>query len=160
MAELNLDFTNVAPDTGFELVPDGWYNLMVDESEIKPTKDGTGAYLNVRITVIDGPMANRKIFTMFNIRNANPVAQEIAQKQLSALAHAVNVLVVKSSEQLHGIPFKGKIKTQKGGLIDKNDKDGGRYEDRNIISVYKNINEQVGDTAGGANAQAAGASKA
>lgn len=144
MAQLNFDATQVAPDLGFETVPAGWYNAMIDESEMKPTKDGSGAYLQTRFNIIDGQYANRKIYMRLNLRNTNPVAQEIAYKQLSAIAHAVGVLHVQDSSQLHGLPMKIKVKLRKDT--------SGQYEDSNEISSIKNINEQVdmGSQAGAA----------
>lgn len=135
MAQLNFDATKVAPDLGFETVPAGWYNAMIDESEMKPTKDGSGAYLQTRFNIIDGQYANRKIYMRLNLRNTNPVAQEIACKQLAAIAHAVGVLHVQDSSQLHGLPMKIKVKLRKDT--------SGQYEDSNEISSIKNINEQV-----------------
>ena len=148
MAQLNFDATQVEPDTGFDVIPAGWYNAKMDESEIKPTKDGAGSYLQVRFAVIDGQYANRKLFARLNIKNANATAQEIALKQLSAIGHAVGVLHIANSEQLHGIPLKIKVKIRKG---DDN------YEDQNEIISYKNINEAVETVgAGAAAAPAAG----
>lgn len=135
MAQLNFDATQVSPDMGFDTVPAGWYNALIDESDMKPTKGGDGAYLHVRFNVIDGQYAGRKIFTRLNIRNANPVAQEIAYKQLSAIAHAVGVLNIQDSSQLHGIPLKIKVKVKKDTT--------GQYDDQNEINAFKNINEQV-----------------
>ena len=136
MAQLNFDATNVTPEFGLPpSIPAGWYNAMIDESEMKPTRDGTGAYLETRFNVIDGQYAGRKVFMRLNIRNTNPVAQEIAYKQLSAIAHAVGILHVQDSAQLHGIPMKIKVKIRKDT--------SGQYEDQNEISAVKNINEQV-----------------
>jgi hypothetical protein len=145
MAQLNFDASQVEPDAGFETIPAGWYNVMVDQSEIKPTKAGDGHYLEVRYNVIDGQYKGRKLFDRFNIRNSNPTAQEIGYKQLSALAHAVGILHVQDSQQLHGIPLKVKVKVRKGD---------GQYEDSNEITSRKNINEPV-ETAGAAAGSAA-----
>ena len=152
MAHLGFDATQVQPDTGqLDPIPAGWYNVMVDESDIKPTSDGAGARLAVRFNVIDGEFAGRKIYTGFNIRNANPVAQEIAFKQLSALAHAVGVLDVRDSQQLHGIPLKVRVKI-------KPPKDG--YDAQNDITAYRNINEDVSGGKGGASKPAGPAAPA
>src|SRR5688572_22710867 len=86
MAQLQFDAPQVQPDTGFDVLPAGWYKVAVTESDIKPTKDGQGMYLAVTYTVIDGQFRNRKIFGRFNLKNNNPMAQEIGYKQLSALA--------------------------------------------------------------------------
>jgi hypothetical protein len=142
MAQLNFDARQVAPDTGFDLVPAGWYNVQADESDMKPTTKGDGAYLQVRFNILDGQYVGRKLFARFNIRNPSPVAQEIGQKQLSALAHAVGHLVIANSEELHGKPLKVKVKVRK----DK----GGEYDDQNEITTYKNINEQVDGAVAGA----------
>lgn len=136
MATLNFNAAQVPTDFGAqECVPAGWYNVMVDETEMKPTKDGSGAYLQVRFTVLDGQYVNRKIFTRMNLQNSNPTAQEIAYKQLSALCHAVNVLQLQDSVQLHGLPLKVKVKVRKDST--------GQYEDQNEVTAYKNINEHV-----------------
>jgi hypothetical protein len=141
MAELNFNAAQVAPDMGMEPIPEGWYNLMVDQSELKPTKDNatTGnAFLELRFNIVDGQYVGRKLFSRFNIRNANPTAQEIGYKQLSAVAHAVGVLMVQQSEQLHGIPLKGKVKIRPA----QKEADGSvKYEASNEITTYKNINE-------------------
>ena len=135
MASLNFDATTVQPDTGFELLPAGWYNAIIDESAINPTKDGVGAYWQLRFSVIDGQYQGRKVFARLNIRNANQTAQEIAYKQLSAIAHSVGVLQVQDSSQLHGIPLKIRVRIRKDP--------SGQYEDQNEINGYKNINEAV-----------------
>ena len=135
MAQLNFDARTVVPDTGQQdPVPAGWYNAVMNNSQMKPTKDGTGARLEMQFKIIDGQYANRKIFEGLNLRNANPVAQEIAYKQLSAIAHAVNVLLVEDSSQLHNIPLKVKVSLKAATA---------QYEAKNEIKAYKNINEVV-----------------
>jgi hypothetical protein len=150
MAQLNFDATQVAPDTGFETVPAGWYNVRITESEMKPTKDGAGAYLQLTFDIIDGQYMNRKLFARLNLHNNSQVAKEIAYKQLSAIAHAVGILHVQDSQQLHGIPLKVKVKVR----TDKT----GEYDDSNDITSYKNINETV--PAGGLGVTGAGAAPA
>lgn len=135
MAQLNFDASRVEPATGFDTVPAGWYNVMVDQSDLKPTNDGAGTRLNVRYTILDGQYQGRKLFQGFNLQNANPQAVEIAYKQLSALAHAVGVLQVGDSTQLHNIPLKVKVKVKPAE---------GKYDEQNDITQWKNINEQVG----------------
>lgn len=147
-AILNFDATTVPPADSIEAIPAGWYNAQIDQSEMKPTKDGSGAYLELRFSVLDGQYANRKVFGRLNLRNANPVAQEIAYKQLSAICHATGVLQVQDSQQLHGRPMKIKVKVRAAS---------GDYEASNEISAFKSINEQVDGPVGGAPATAGGA---
>ena len=136
MTTLNFDATTVAPSTGgADPVPAGWYNVFMDESLMKPTKDGTGAYLQMRFSILDGQYKGRKIYARLNVRNANPETQRIAYEQLSAICHAVNVLHVQDSQMLHNIPLKVKVKLKPAE---------GEYEATNDITSYKNINESVG----------------
>lgn len=146
MATLNFDARTVAPQVGFEVLPAGWYNVIVDESEMKPTKAGDGAYLKLRYSILDGAAAGRKIFGNINLQNGNPQAVEIGLKQLSAVAHAVGVLLVQDSQQLHNIPLKIKLKIR----TDKS----GEYEPQNDITQWKNINEPTETAAPAAGAPA------
>lgn len=140
MAQIQFDARTVQPDTGFDTLPAGWYPVMVTASEVKPTKDGSGLMLVVTYTVIDGQYKNRKVFGRFNIQNKNPQAQEIAYKQLSALAHAVGHLVINDSSELHNKPLQIKVKVRPAGK----DAQGVDREESNDIVSWKNINEQVG----------------
>ena len=144
MAQLNFDANTVSPADSIEAIPAGWYNAQIDQSEMKPTKDGSGAYLELRFSVLDGQYANRKVFGRLNLRNANPVAQEIAYKQLSAICHATGVLQVQDSQQLHGRPMKIKVSVRAAS---------GDYEASNELKAFKNINEAVDGPVGAPAAQ-------
>ena len=110
-AILNFDATTVAPDTGGgDPVPAGWYNVMIDESEMKPTKAEGGLRLSLRFTIMDGQYANRKVFTGLNLKNANPVAQEIAYKQLSAICHAVGIISLRLCSTMQSGRSKTRVK--------------------------------------------------
>ena len=60
MADLNgFDADTVEPTTDFETIPAGKYEAVITESEFKPTKAGTGNYLQLTFQVIAGPYKNR-----------------------------------------------------------------------------------------------------
>ncbi len=134
MTQLNIDFSNVPPQESIEPVPAGWYNVSIDHSEMKLTKDQTGQFLEVRYVVLDGQYKGRKVFDRFNLRNNSQQAVEIGYRQLSAVAHAVGVLQVADSEMLHNRPLKIKVKLRPAE---------GQYEASNEVQARKNINEQV-----------------
>jgi len=148
MAVINFDSSQVAPSTGTaDALPAGWYNVMMDESDVKPTSkstpDNPQFMLACRFNILDGQYAGRKVFTRLNIRNSNPQAVEIAYKDLSAICHAVGMVgLVQDSTMLHGKPLKIKVKLRAAT---------GEYEASNEISAYKNINEQVGGAPAGVN---------
>lgn len=148
-ADLNFDATTVTPDAGVgDPLPTGWYNVSIDESDIKPTQDGTGAYLKLRFTVLDGQYQGRKLFENLNIRNNNQQTVEIAQRQLSAICHAVGVLKPGKSQELHDKPLKVRVGQKKA--------EAG-FDAGNKITAYKNVNEQVDVAGGDAGAAAFGA---
>lgn len=109
MVQLNFDANQVAPNTGYEPVPEGWYNVAITESEIKPTKDGEGAYLQLKTSIIDGPHTGKPIFVRLNIQNKNQQAVDIAYGELSAICHVTGVYQIGDSSQLHGIPFQLRV---------------------------------------------------
>jgi hypothetical protein len=139
MAQLNFDATQVNPDQSFEPIPAGWYNMMIIESEMKPTRDGNGAYLQLTLKVIDGQYAGRQVFDRLNLQNQNPVATEIAYRRLSAYCHATGVIQVEDSQQLHGIPFKARVSVRTDST--------GQYDPSNEVKAVKHINEETGTTA-------------
>lgn len=131
MAVLNFDAATVDPQQSFDPMPAGWYQGIVTGSEMKPTKAGDGSRLNLEITIQGGEFHGRKVWDGLNLANPNPVAVEIAFKQLSALCHATGVIQCADSNQLHGIPFECKVK-----LVPA--KDG--YDAKNDISGYRVVN--------------------
>lgn len=131
------DARTVEPAVTFEPVPTDWYKVVIDDSEMKPTKDGKGAYLEAALTIVEGPFAKRKAFLRLNINNANPVAQEIAFKQLSAICHAAGVIQININwsgkpavPQLHGIALMARI-TKKAAE--------GSYDAVNEVKGFKAI---------------------
>lgn len=135
MAQFQFDANTVAPDAGVvDPLPAGWYNMVVDETSIEPTSKGDGAYIKAKLKVISGHYSGRVVFTNFNIRNANPTAQEIAYKQLSALCHATGQLTFNDTSELHQKPLKVRVSVRAGD---------GTYEPSNDVKAYRNINETI-----------------
>lgn len=145
MATLNFDANNVAPDEGrFGPLPAGWYNVTIDESEMKPTNAGDGAYLKLRFSILDGKYANQKFFHNLNLQNKNAQTVEIAHGQLSAICRAVGVLRVGQSQELHGIPLKVRARIRPETYHVPNDPTSGvKYEASNELTAFKNINEAI-----------------
>lgn len=133
-ANLNFDARTVAPATGFETLPVGWYRAHVTESEVKATKpDQTGVskgrYLQLTWEVLDEQHKGRKVWTRLNIENPNTQTVEIAQGDLSAICHATGVLSLTNSAQLHHIPVMIRVVIKPG-------QDG---EPRNEVKGYKKV---------------------
>jgi hypothetical protein len=128
MADLGQTFdpTEVPEDErSFAPLPAGDYLCQVVESDVAPTKSGSGELLKLTIEVMDGPFSNRKLWENLNIRNDNPDAQRIAQRALADLCQAVGVGAIRNSEELHFKPFVARVD------LDKKD------PERNRIKRYK-----------------------
>lgn len=136
MAQLNFDATNVSPQAAFEILPAGWYTGYIVNSEMKPTKDGSGSYLNLELEIIAGQYAGRKAFDRLNINNANPKAVDIAYSTLSAICHATGVIQCADSEQLHGKPMQFKLSVAPASTDPAT---GTQYEAKNEVKGYKAV---------------------
>lgn len=105
MALLNFDATGVAAPRSFAPIPVGPYEAEIIESEFKDTKKGDGKYLQLTFAVISGDHAGRRLWARLNLKNPNETAVEIAQSELGAICHAVGLLQVGDSEELHNRPM-------------------------------------------------------
>ena len=126
MATLQFDANQVEPQAPLEPVPSGLYNVMIVESDMKPTKAGDGQYLELVLQIIDGQYKGRKLWDRLNLFSKNQTAVQIAQSTLSAICHAVNVIQVQDSQQLHDKPLLAKVvfMPAKDGFAEKNEVKG------------------------------------
>jgi hypothetical protein len=108
-SEINFNANDVPPQTPFEPVPNGKYRAHIVDSEVKPTKDGRGKYLQLEWEILDGEFKGRKLWDRLNIVNSSETAQKIGQSQLSAVCHATGMLKLGNSSQLHHIPVLIKV---------------------------------------------------
>ncbi len=114
MADLSgFDANQVEPTGDFEPVPAGKYLAVVTESEMKPTKAGTGSYLQLTFQVIEGEYQNRLLWTRLNLNNPNATAVQIARAELSAICRAVGVLAPNDSVDLHNLPLVVHVRCKK-----------------------------------------------
>ena len=87
----NTDFSPLAP---------GKYDAIISAAAEKSTKAGTGKYLSVEFTVTSVQNEGRRVWLNLNLVNPNPVAVEIAQKDLASLCKAIGVMQVSDESQL------------------------------------------------------------
>lgn len=141
MANLSFDATNVAPSDDFSPIPAGDYLAVITESEVKPTKAGTGSYLALTFEITEGPSKSRKQWANLNLQNPNPKAVEIAQRELSAICHAAGKLQVFDSQELHYKPM----------IIRVDIEQSEGYSPRNVIKAYKKYDGAAATPAAGGN---------
>ena len=106
MANLNgFNANEVDPAIGFDPVPAGKYIAAITESEMKPTKAGTGQYLQFTFQILDGEFKGRLLWARLNLDNPSEMAVKIARSELSSLCRAVGVMAPKDSLELHNLPL-------------------------------------------------------
>jgi len=136
----------VAPATGeFRVVAPGVYPAMITDSEIVNTSSGTGRMLKLDFEICDGPEKGARITERLNLWNPSAQAVEIAQKQFSAICHAVMNEQerdnVSDSSQLHNRPMEITV-----GVETFEKRDGSGTGNSNKITKYA----RLGTAAGGA----------
>ncbi len=102
---MGFDATQVPDQQEFTALPEGQYVAIATASEMKPTKSGTGEYLQITFEVLDGPQKGRKLWARLNLKNPNQTAVDIAQRELGAICKAVGVLRPRDSTELHNKPL-------------------------------------------------------
>jgi len=106
MANLNnFDANQVEPNAGFEPVPANKYIAAITGSEMKPTKNGSGSYLELEFTILEGEFKGRKVWDRLCLNHPNAQAVKIARGNLSAICRSVGVMQPRDSVDLHNIPL-------------------------------------------------------
>lgn len=133
MAFLGMTFdpNAVEPKQDFTPLPSGEYVAQIIDSDMKPTRAGTGQYLELTFQVVDGPMQGRLVWSRLNLDNPNAQAVQIAQQDLSAICHAIGHLqAVTDSTVLHNRPMVIRVEYREGS---------GNYGPSNEVKGYKRI---------------------
>lgn len=114
MANLNgFNANDVEPNADFEPIPAGRYLATVIDSQMKPTKNGNGSYLELTFEVLEDPYKGRRLWARLNLENPNPKTVQIARGELSALCRAVGVLAPNDSVELHNLPLLLNVKLKR-----------------------------------------------
>ena len=113
MATLNFDANQVEPSSGKDPVPAGKYVAAITNSEMKPTKNGAGQYLELEYQIIDGEHKGRKLWSRHTLQHTSAQTVQIARGELSAVCRAIGVMQPKDSAELHNLPMTVTVKVKK-----------------------------------------------
>jgi hypothetical protein len=106
MADLSgFDAGTVEPAVGFAPLPPDDYLAAIVASETKPTKAGTGSYLELVFEILEGAFNGRKLWARLNLDNPNQQAVDIARAELSAICRATGAMTPGDSSELHDKPL-------------------------------------------------------
>jgi hypothetical protein len=114
MAHLNgFNAHEVEPNAAFDPLPAGKYLAAITASEMKPTKNGDGSYLELTFEVVEGDFRGRKVWDRLCINHHNTTTVRIARGNLSAICRATGVMQPRDSVELHNIPLLITVKCKK-----------------------------------------------
>ena len=105
MASLSFNANDVKPTASFDPIPAGKYLAAIVDSTTKPTKNGAGEYLEIVLEVLEGPYKGRRLWERLTLKHPNDVVVRIASANLSAICHAVAVMTLRDSHELHDLPM-------------------------------------------------------
>lgn len=108
MASFNFNATAVEPMQArtYDPLPNGDYEVMITKSDVKPTKAGTGHYIELEMQILSGEHSGRRHWERLNIDNPNKTAEDIAKQALAALCLAVGIKEIEQdTTELHDVPF-------------------------------------------------------
>jgi hypothetical protein len=117
----NFNADEVEPAGSFEPLPAGKYTVVIEDSDNKDNKAGTGSYLKLTYNVVEGPYAGRKLFENLNLHfddeaenEKHAMAVKIAKGALRQICFAVGNHTPQETEELHDIPFLVTVGIKKG----------------------------------------------
>lgn len=110
-----VDLNGVEAQSGnFDLIPDGVYTFLVNDSKLKSTKSGSGKFIEITMQCIDDAFKNRKVWHRFNIENTSVKAESIGKQQLKTFLECAGMdsAVLDDVEDLISLEVKAKITTE------------------------------------------------
>ena len=112
--------------------PEG-YGVIITNSELVPVKDKPQCgMLALTLQIIDGEHKGDTGTYRLNLYSDNQQACQIAERQLSAICHAVNVFKIADSAQLHNLPFRVVVGPQK---VKAGEEDKGYTEVKGVLRM-------------------------
>jgi hypothetical protein len=92
-----------------EPVPADTYLAAITGSQMKPTKAGDGEYLELELSILDGPQKGRKLWDRLCLSHPNEMTVKFARARLASICQATSVLTPNDSQELHDLPLEVKV---------------------------------------------------
>lgn len=110
-------------ENNFDPIPEGTYAVEIKATELKATKDGSGQFIKMKLSVIGPSYTGRILFANLNIRNKSADAERIGRQQLGAVMKAIGLTNIQDTDQLIGgvMSVKVSIRAAQGEYAAQND---------------------------------------
>ena len=83
MATINFNANEVEPSQEFQPLPEGKYEAVISDSDVKSTRNGSGRYVQLEFEVVSGEHKGRKVWGRYNIENPSADAVRIGRADFS-----------------------------------------------------------------------------
>lgn len=133
MAQINTNLSDYEVQDAFETLTPGWYEAVVDNSEVCVAKSSGNQYIKWTFSIEGKP---NKIWT--NTMLNNDVSMRILKTMATCCGHK-NPNYIADTEELHGKKCQIKVAVD----VDKN----GDYEPKNVIKGFKPSTQVSASTA-------------
>jgi len=122
MANFNFNAAAVEPmaPRSYAPLPNGEYEMIITNSDLKATKAGTGQYLELVMQVVGGEHSGRRHWERLNVSNPNKDAETIAKAALASLCLAIGKPDIQDTTEMHDTPFIARLE------IDRKEPDRNR----------------------------------
>lgn len=121
MANLNGAYDpNAEAQKDFAPIPSGKYLAHIIESDMMPTKNNDGEFLELTYEILDGEYKGRKVWARLNLKNKSVQAQEIGNRQFASVREATGVTAPRDSQELHYKPHLIRVELIPAGTTQKN----------------------------------------
>lgn len=118
---------------GFEAIPKGPYNVVVQEAD-KQVSQNTGAdMIKVRVQVTDGPYANRVLYNYIVFTKGNPQAMRLTLERLAAFGVTRELIAT----QKPSIPEIAELLVGRRAIAIVGIQDKGEYKGSNEIKSFR-----------------------
>lgn len=111
----------------FELLPEGDYTGVIDESDIGSNSKNTGQVLSLTWVLTSEGYKGRKVWQRINISHTSAKAQEIGQRELANVKRATGFIgILADTLQLHNKPAGLRLKIELPEA-------GSQYKPKNVV---------------------------
>lgn len=87
----NNQFAQEAQGGDYTPVPEGVYRVMIVEDEMKQTKNGTGQYLELKMSIVEGEHKNKTFYERLNLINNSEQARNIAHRNFGSICEQLGI---------------------------------------------------------------------
>lgn len=134
-----LDLSDVQ-EKKFVPIHPGRYMMVASDASVRPTRDGTGEFVSVKFTIIEGECEGKTIYNNFNIKNKSEKAQAAGRSQLKAFLTAAGVTnySLNSVSEINGIIVVGIVKIKKDP----------EYGDKPVVAYFEKVDDTPDKSSG------------